>query len=185
MGRKISVDSATMMNKGLELIEASSLFDVPEDMVDIVVHPQSIVHSMVEYLDGSFLAQMGAPDMRIPIAHALSWPLRISSGAQTLNICDIARLDFHAPDMKNLPCLQLAREAASIGKGMPAVLNAANEVAVSAFLDGRLKFTRIPDVIAKTMGMLQDTSFSSVDEVLQIDNEARQLATSQLDSGNW
>lgn len=185
MGPKISVDSATMMNKGLELIEAAALFNMSESKVDIVIHPQSIIHSMVEYLDGSFLAQLGAPDMRIPIAHALNWPNRIVSGAQTLNICDIARLDFQAPDMNNLPCLQLAREAASLGKGMPAVLNAANEIAVEAFLSGKLRFTNIPKIISNTMNMLQNTSFTTVEEVLQIDNEARLLACSQLDSVNW
>ena len=185
MGRKISVDSATMMNKGLELIEAAALFDMPENQVEIVVHPQSIIHSMVEYLDGSFLAQLGAPDMRIPIAHALNWPRRIASGAQTLNLCDIARLDFQAPDMDNLPCLQLAREAASLGGGTPTVLNAANEIAVEAFLANKLAFTEIPTIIRETMKELQNTSFKTIDEVLLIDNEARQLAASQLDSGNW
>ena len=185
MGRKISVDSATMMNKGLELIEATALFEMSEDLVDIVVHPQSIIHSMVEYRDGSFLAQLGAPDMRIPIAHALSWPDRISSGAQTLDICEIARLDFHTPDMKNLPCLQLAREAAAVGGGSPAVLNAANEVAVAAFLDKKIRFTDISIIIRETLEKAENTSFSTINEVLQIDNEARQLAASQLDSVNW
>ncbi len=181
MGQKISVDSATMMNKGLELIEASALFAMPAQKVDIVVHPQSIIHSLVEYLDGSFLAQLGAPDMRIPIAHALSWPQRIASGAQTLSLFDVARLDFQAPDMANLPCLRLARSAAEQQGAAPAVLNAANEVAVAAFLERRIPFTRIPRVIETALEQLASLDFSSVDEVLKIDNEARQVAVSALD----
>jgi len=182
MGRKISVDSATMMNKGLELIEAAALFGVPESQVEIVVHPQSIVHSMVEYLDGSFLAQLGSPDMCIPIAHALSWPERIESSANALEITEIAQLDFHKPDMKNLPCLRLARSAAADGGSMPAVLNAANEVAVDAFLQGKLHFTAIPEVIEHTMASVANTGFSDIESVLQIDNEARLVANAQLES---
>ncbi len=182
MGQKISVDSATMMNKGLELIEAAALFGLPAQRVDIVVHPQSIIHSMVEYLDGSFLAQLGSPDMRIPIAHALSWPQRISSGAKTLDITEIARLDFHKPDLANLPCLRLARSAAENGGAAPAVLNAANEVAVDAFLQGRLKFTDIPRPIEAALDELATCSFSDIEGVLNIDNEARAIAVTQLDS---
>ena len=182
MGRKISVDSATMMNKGLELIEAAALFDIPAQEVEIVVHPQSIIHSMVEYDDGSFLAQLGAPDMRIPIAHALSWPERIESGAKFLDITEIATLDFHKPDMQNLPCLRLARAAAEDGGAMPAILNAANEVAVDAFLTGQLRFTDIPVVIESTMSDLVNSALNSIESVLQIDNEARQLASSRLNS---
>ena len=183
MGKKISVDSATMMNKGLELIEAAALFGLPAERVDIVVHPQSIVHSMVEYLDGSFLAQLGSPDMCIPIAHALSWPERIESGAKTLDITEIAQLDFHRPDMENLPCLRLARQAAEQGGSAPAVLNAANEVAVDAFLQGKIRFTAIPDVIDATLGLVQSTRIDTIESVLNIDNEARITALAQLESG--
>lgn len=182
MGQKISVDSATMMNKGLELIEAAALFGVPAHLVDIVVHPQSIIHSMVEYTDGSFLAQLGSPDMRIPIAHSLSWPERIESGAKTLDITEIARLDFEQPDMLNLPCLRLAREAAEQGGSAPAILNAANEVAVDAFLSKRIGFTDIATVIEFTLENIDNVAFSDIDTVLKIDNEARHLATSRLDS---
>jgi len=182
MGRKISVDSATMMNKGLELIEASALFGLAAERVEIVVHPQSIIHSMVEYLDGSFLAQLGAPDMRIPIAHALSWPERIASGAQRLNLFEVARLDFEVPDMANLPCLALARQAAVAQGSAPAVLNAANEVAVDAFLREKIRFTDMPIMIETALEHLGEREFTSIDEVLQIDNEARQLAAAQIDS---
>ena len=182
MGRKISVDSATMMNKGLELIEASALFGLPASDVEIIIHPQSIVHSLVEYIDGSFLAQMGAPDMCIPIAHALGWPQRINSGARRLNLADIARLDFQQPDMKNLPCLVLARQAAEAGGALPAVLNAANEVAVAAFLAGKLPFTSIPIIIDSVMNAVPTSELSDINDVLQIDNEARQLATAALNS---
>jgi 1-deoxy-D-xylulose-5-phosphate reductoisomerase len=182
MGRKISVDSATMMNKGLELIEAAALFSLPTHQVEIVVHPQSIIHSMVEYSDGSFLAQLGSPDMRIPIAHALSWPQRILSGAKTLDITEIARLDFHKPDMANLPCLRLARSAAEQGGSAPAVLNAANEVAVQAFLDQKIRFTQIPDIIDAVLSEANVTDFDSIESVLTIDNEARVLANAALNS---
>ena len=182
MGRKISVDSATMMNKGLELIEATALFGLPEDKIEIVVHPQSIIHSMVEYDDGSFLAQLGAPDMKIPIAHSLSWPKRISSGAKTLDLTEIARLDFEKPDMKNLPCLRLARRAAKEGGSSPAILNAANEIAVEAFLEKRIRFTDIATVISTTMDQMIFCQINDIDSVLQIDNEAREIAGSQLDS---
>lgn len=182
MGQKISVDSATMMNKGLELIEASALFGLSADRVDIVVHPQSIIHSMVEYCDGSFLAQLGSPDMRIPIAHALSWPERIESGAKTLDITEIAKLDFHKPDMTNLPCLALARQAAEQGGSAPAILNAANEIAVEAFLNKRIRFTQIPLIIEAALEQLDSNEITSIESVLQIDNDARDLAKAQLDS---
>ena len=182
MGQKISVDSATMMNKGLELIEASALFGLSADRVDIVVHPQSIIHSMVEYCDGSFLAQLGSPDMRIPIAHALSWPERIESGAKTLDITEIAKLDFHKPDMTNLPCLALARQAAEQGGSAPAILNAANEIAVEAFLNKRIRFTQIPLIIEAALEQLDSSEITSIESVLQIDNDARDLAKAQLDS---
>lgn len=182
MGQKISVDSATMMNKGLELIEATALFDIPASKVNVVIHPQSIIHSMVEYSDGSFLAQLGAPDMRIPIAHALSWPERITSGAQTLDITEIARLDFQQPDMENLPCLALARLAAQEGGSLPIALNAANEVAVEAFLIQKIRFTDIPKVIEKTMNTVAYADVGDIEAVLNIDNEARSVASAALDS---
>lgn len=182
MGQKISVDSATMMNKGLELIEAAALFGLPAEQVNIVVHPQSIIHSMVEYTDGSFLAQLGSPDMKIPIAHALSWPERIKSGAKTLDLTEIARLDFEKPDMKNLPCLRLARRAAEHGGSAPAVLNAANEIAVEAFLQGRIVFTQIPIIIEAVMNVLPHQVVNDIQSVLNIDNEARNVARAQLNS---
>ncbi len=182
MGQKISVDSATMMNKGLELVEATALFGMPADRVEIVVHPQSIIHSMVQYDDGSFLAQLGSPDMRIPIAHALSWPERIESGAATLDITDIARLDFRKPDLPNMPCLVLAREAAKQGGALPIALNAANEIAVEAFLRRRLRFVDIPTVIERVMRSFYGISVSDLDSVLNIDNEARGRAETELDS---
>ncbi|NND00246.1 MAG: 1-deoxy-D-xylulose-5-phosphate reductoisomerase [Gammaproteobacteria bacterium] len=182
MGQKISVDSATLMNKGLELIEASALFGIPAGEVEIIVHPQSIIHSLVEYTDGSFLAQLGAADMRIPIAHALAWPDRIESGSATLQLTDIAQLDFHQPDLENLPCLRLARQAAVAVGSAPATLNAANEVAVDAFLRSELSFTNIPVIIEKVLESLPNIEFSSVEDVLKIDNEARQLATAAINS---
>ncbi len=171
-----------MMNKGLELIEAAALFGLPADRVNIVVHPQSIIHSMVEYEDGSFLAQLGSPDMKIPIAHSLSWPERIESGAKTLDITEVARLDFEQPDMDNLPCLRLARQAAELGGSAPAVLNASNEVAVGAFLQGRIGFTDISVVIEAAMNTIEQCEISDIENVLNIDNEARKVAEAQIDS---
>lgn len=182
MGRKISVDSATMFNKGLELIEATALFGLSESLVNIVVHPQSIIHSMVEYVDGSFLAQLGSPDMKIPIAYGLTWPKRIASGAETLDITQIARLDFQAPDYENTPCLKLAREAAAAGGTKPTVLNAANEIAVEAFLNEKIRFTDIPRVIEHAMSKLKDGDPKDLDSVLIIDNEARAAAREAIDS---
>ena len=182
MGRKISVDSATLMNKGLELIEAAALFGLSADLVEIVIHPQSIIHSMVEYTDGSFLAQLGAPDMKIPIAHALSWPQRISSGANTLDITEVAKLEFHKPDMQQLPCLRLARQAALAGGTAPAILNAANEVAVDAFLQERLGFTQIPIVIEQVLQSMAAETLIDIEHVLQIDHKARELAKRALKS---
>ncbi len=182
MGQKISVDSATMMNKGLELIEATALFDIAAESVDVIVHPQSIIHSMVEYTDGSFLAQLGSPDMRIPIAHALSWPERINSGAKTLDITEIARLDFQKPDMQNMPCLALARWAATEGGALPIALNASNEVAVSAFLSQAIGFTDIPLVIERTMNEVVGQDTTDLVSILNIDNESRALAQAAIDS---
>ena len=173
MGKKISVDSATLMNKGLELIEACWLFDVTYDQIDIVVHPQSIIHSLVQYVDGSVLAQMGNPDMRTPIAHALAWPKRINSGVSDLNLTEIAKLDFEEPDLVNFPCLGLAYEAARVGLDAPVVLNASNEVAVQAFLDGRIGFTHIAEVVADTMTRAIFKEPDSLSGVQESDKEAR------------
>ena len=176
MGKKISVDSATLMNKGLELIEACWLFDVSYDQIDIVVHPQSIIHSLVQYVDGSVLAQMGNPDMRTPIAHALAWPKRINSGVSDLNLAEIAKLDFEEPDLINFPCLALAYEAARVGLDAPVVLNASNEVAVQAFLDGRVGFTQIAEVVADTMGHAIFKEPDSLSGVQESDKEARAIS---------
>lgn len=180
MGRKISVDSATMMNKGLEFIEACWLFGAKPDQVEVVIHPQSVIHSLVDYNDGSVLAQMGNPDMRTPIAHALAWPERIHSGVEPLSLIDVARLDFQAPDMQRYRCLGLAQEAARTGGTAAAMLNAANEVAVDAFLGRQLRFDRIPEVIDATLQTLAVRSADSVDLVLDADQKARVLAQQQV-----
>ncbi len=182
MGRKISVDSATLMNKGLELIEACLLFAVPPALVEIVVHPQSIVHSLVEYLDGSVLAQLGNPDMRTPIAHALGWPGRLASGVESLDLIKAGRLDFEAPDPGRFPSLRLARAAAEAGGTAPAVLNAANEVAVAAFLERQLGFARIPAVIEEVMNAHPIAPVKELGDVLAADAWARSRATSVLAS---
>lgn len=180
MGRKISVDSATMMNKGLELIEACWLFHTTPDKVQVVLHPQSIIHSMVEYVDGSVLAQMGNPDMRTPIAHALAWPERIESGVESLDLLSVARLDFQAPDMQRFPCLRLAYESIRQGGTAPAILNAANEVAVDAFLAGRLGFTGIPKLVEQTLSALPSTPADSLEWLMDVDRQARQVAEQKL-----
>lgn len=176
MGRKISVDSATLMNKGLELIEACHLFGATPDQVEIVIHPQSIVHSMVEYRDGSVLAQLGNPDMRTPIAHALGWPDRIDSGVASLDLVAAGRLDFEAPDEDRFPCLRLAYAAARQGGTAPAVLNAANEVAVAGFLAGELGFAGIAPVIEDVLGQAALQDAVSLEAVLEQDAAARRLA---------
>ena len=173
MGRKISVDSATMMNKGLEVIEACWLFDMEPESVEVVVHPQSVIHSMVEYEDGSVLAQLGNPDMRTPIAHALAWPDRIDSGVAPLDLVGMSRLDFEAPDFDRFPCLRLGFEAARAGGTAPAALNAANEVAVDAFLNGRLRFTRIARVAEATVAACSGEEPRTLDDVLDLDRLAR------------
>lgn len=173
MGRKISVDSATLMNKGLEFIEACLLFDVAPERVEVVLHRQSIVHSLVEYVDGSVLAQMGTPDMRTPIAHALAWPERIASGVQFLDLVSVGRLDFEAPDVGRFPCLALGQDAARAGGLAPAVLNAANEVAVEAFLARKLNFPAIAKVIEAVMKKGAGGPIRSLDDVLLADREAR------------
>jgi len=180
MGRKISVDSATLMNKGLELIEACLLFGMEPDRVEVVVHPQSIVHSLVEYVDGSVLAQLGNPDMRTPIAHALGWPERIASGVESLDLVATARLDFEAPDEGRFPALRLARSAAEAGGTAPIVLNAANEVAVAAFLSGSLGFLGIADLIDGVLDGQAATPVKSLSDVLAADQAARALAESML-----
>jgi len=176
MGRKISVDSATMMNKGLELIEACWLFDTSPDNIKIVVHPQSIIHSMVEYIDGSVLAQMGMPDMRTPIAHALAWPQRMNSGVARLDFFSDVHLDFQKPDYDRFPCLRLSEEAIRTGGTMPAILNAANEVAVAAFLDQRFSFTAIASLVEKVMQTVTSRDAVSLDVILEDDAEARDVA---------
>ncbi|UYM18922.1 1-deoxy-D-xylulose-5-phosphate reductoisomerase [Endozoicomonas euniceicola] len=180
MGRKISVDSATMMNKGLEYIEACWLFGATPEQVDVVIHPQSIIHSLVDYKDGSVLAQMGNPDMRTPIAHALAWPDRIASGVRPLSLADVGRLDFHDPCMQRFRCLKLAQEAASVGGTAAAMLNAANEEAVDAFLGMNLRFDRIPEVIDATLQALQVHNAGDIEQVLEADRQARQLARKQI-----
>ena len=173
MGRKISVDSATLMNKGLELIEACFLFGLPPEGVDIVIHPQSIIHSLVEYVDGSVLAQLGSPDMRTPIAHALAWPQRMSSGVAFLDLVKTARLDFRAPDPDRFRCLALAQAAARTGGVAPVLLNAANEVAVHAFLERQLNFPGIASVIEEVITCCPAGKIGGLDDVLAADAEAR------------
>ena len=180
MGRKISVDSASMMNKGLELIEACWLFDARPGQIEVVVHPQSVIHSLVDYVDGSVLAQMGNPDMRTPIAHALAWPERIDSGVAPLDLLAVARLDFQRPDEQRFPCLRLARQAAEAGGSAPAVLNAANEVAVAAFLEQRIRFPEIARIIEDTLDRQTVAVVEDLDAVLAADDAARILAVDWL-----
>jgi 1-deoxy-D-xylulose-5-phosphate reductoisomerase len=181
MGRKISVDSATLMNKGLEVIEATLLFGLGEPQVDVVVHPQSIVHSLVEYADGSMLAQLGAPDMRTPIAQALAWPERFASGVQSLDLVAVGQLGFEPPDHARFPSLTLARAAARAGGTAPTLLNAANEVAVEAFLDRRLNFVGISTVIDKVLQRLDASPVKALDDVLDADAAARRLAATLIE----
>lgn len=176
MGRKISVDSATMMNKGLEVIEAHWLFNAPVDTIQVVVHPQSVIHSMVQYVDGSVLAQMGNPDMRTPIAYALAYPERMASGVEALDVFKVARLDFMEPDFVRFPCLALAYQALRAGGTAPAVLNAANEVAVAAFLDKRITFLAIPRLIEEVLSALPTAAINTLDDVLNADAAARTAA---------
>lgn len=179
MGRKISVDSASMMNKGLELIEACWLFDAKPSQVEVVIHPQSVIHSLVDYVDGSVLAQLGNPDMRTPIANALAWPERIDSGVAPLDLFAIARLDFQAPDEERFPCLRLARQAAEAGNSAPAMLNAANEVAVAAFLDERVRYPEIASIIEEVLNLEPVVAVDDLDAVFMADAKARLLA------GQW
>jgi len=182
MGAKITIDSATMFNKGLELIEAHYLFDMPADRLDVIFHPQSVIHSMVEYVDGSVLAQMGAPDMRIPIAHCLAWPDRIDTPVARLNLAEIARLDFEAPDEARFPALRLARAAMVAGGAKPAILNASNEVAVAGFLQRRIAFTDIAEIVESVLHAYDPAAPSAISDVLEIDGEARRLAARSMEA---
>ncbi len=181
MGAKISVDSATLMNKGLELIEAHQLFPVGADRLDVIIHPLSVVHSMVEYVDGSVLAQLGTPDMRIPIAYAMAWPERIATPATRLDLAAIARLDFEAPDLARFPCLQLAWDALRAGGSAPCILNAANEIAVAAFIAGQLSFLDIDAVVAATLARVASGPVGCLDEVVAIDGTARAVAREEAE----
>jgi 1-deoxy-D-xylulose-5-phosphate reductoisomerase len=176
MGAKISVDSATMMNKGLEMIEAFHLFPVAADQVEVLIHPQSVVHSLVAYIDGSVLAQLGSPDMRTPIAYALGWPDRIEAPVTKLDLAALGRLDFHTPDDTRFPALRLARAALEQGGGAATVLNAANEVAVHSFLDKRIGFLDIAETVERTLEALPGGALSSLDDVLALDTEGRRIA---------
>ena len=180
MGAKISVDSATMMNKGLEIIEASYLFGLPSEQIDVLVHPQSVIHSLVAYVDGSVLAQLGMPDMRTPIAYTLAWPERMETPCRRLDLAEVARLDFEPPDPVRFPALRLAREALAAGGGAPAVLNAANEVAVGAFLDRRIGFLDIIRVVEGALAAMGHRTLETLADVTEIDAEARQRAVSLL-----
>ena len=176
MGRKISVDSATMMNKGLEVIEAHWLFNVPADRIQVVIHPESVVHSLVQYVDGSVIAELGNPDMRTPIAHALAFPDRIEAGVSALDLFEVSTLNFERPSFDRFPCLRLAFRALDEGESAPAVLNAANEMAVQAFLDGSIPYLAIPRVIESVMSRCQPRPLDSLADVLAADKEARMIA---------
>ncbi len=184
MGKKITIDSATMMNKGLEIIEACWLFDIPACDIEVVIHPQSIIHSLVEYIDGSTLAQMGNPDMRTPIAYALSHPERIESGVSGLDLIKTKRLDFEAPDLDKFPCLGLAYKALLMGQSAPTILNAANEVAVDAFLVESITFNQIAELIEFCMSTMKPQSLDSIETVLEVDSKTRQHALSWINSHN-
>ena len=176
MGQKISVDSATMMNKGLEVIEAHWLFDVPHDLIEVVIHPQSVIHSMVSYTDGSVLAQLGNPDMRTPIAYCLAWPERMSSGVEPLDVFDVATLEFEKPDVQRYPCLQLCYQAIAMGGSASILLNAANETAVDAVLNQKIRFTAIADTIESVFNEISTTEVKSLDDILAVDRSAREVA---------
>lgn len=177
MGRKISVDSATMMNKGLEVIEAYWLFGLPIEKIQVLIHPQSVVHSMVRYCDGSVIAQMGQPDMRTPIAYGLAWPDRITAGVQSLSLTQQAALNFMEPDLQHFPCLSLAFQAGKQGGTAPVILNAANEIAVAAFLDNSLQYLQIPEVVERVLNTTPPSTLSSLEDILEVDAKSRVLAT--------
>jgi 1-deoxy-D-xylulose-5-phosphate reductoisomerase len=180
MGAKISVDSATLMNKGLELIEAHHLFGLPPEKIDIVVHPQSVVHSLVEFIDGSLLAQLGSADMRIPISYALGWPERMPTPAARLDLVELGRLDFEAPDAELFPALRLAREALESGGGASVVLNAANEIAVEMFLAGRIGFTEIASTVEEALENFAAPAPKSIADVMELDRETRTRVAASL-----
>jgi 1-deoxy-D-xylulose-5-phosphate reductoisomerase len=180
MGRKISVDSATMMNKGLEVIEAFWLFGLPLEKIKVFIHPQSVVHSMVRYVDGSVIAQLGQPDMRTPIAYGLAWPDRIEAGVPPLNLAKLADLSFSEPDLGRFPCLALAFSAAKTGGIAPTVLNAANEIAVAAFLDEGISYLEIPKVVEKTLNAIQSGPVDSLEVILDVDAQARRVARDHI-----
>jgi len=180
MGAKISVDSATMMNKGLEVIEAHHLFPVPESRIEVVVHPQSVIHSMVEYVDGSVLAQLGSPDMRTPIAYALGWPERIDAPAPRIDFKKISNLTFEEPDLDKFPALRLAREALQAGGAAPTILNAANEVAVHGFLDGRIGFLDIARIVERTLATANHYAINTLADVHAVDAHAREVARAMI-----
>ena len=182
MGAKITIDSASMMNKGLELIEAHYLFDMPCDRLDVIFHPQSVIHSMVEYVDGSVLAQLGAPDMRIPIAHCLAWPNRMETPMPRLNLAEIGRLDFEAPDLVRFPALRISRDVMEAGGARPAVLNAANEVAVAGFLAKQVRFGAIAKIAEQTLDCYDPSVPASIADVIAIDAEARRIAKDLMES---
>lgn len=184
MGAKITIDSASMFNKGLEIIEAARLFDMPEEKIDVLIHPQSIIHSMVQYEDGSMIAQLGAPDMRIPIAHTLAWPHRMHSNVDRLNLTEVAKLEFEAPDEVRFPGLRLSREALRAGKCAPTILSAANEVAVDAFLKEQIGFLDIPESVESVMRKLGAPEASNIQEVIYWDQEARKHAKAWIKNRN-
>jgi len=176
MGPKITIDSATMFNKGLEVIEAARLFDLDESAIGVLIHPQSVIHGMVCYQDGSVLAQLGSPDMRIPIAHTLAWPSRMPTASKRLNLADVARLEFAEPDLLQFPALRLAREALKAGGGTPAILNAANEVAVDTFLKGKIGFLDIAGTVERVLEKLGTPQADSLEAVIELDATARRTA---------
>ena len=180
MGAKISVDSATMMNKGLEIIEAHHLFDIPEERIEVLVHPQSVIHSMVAYVDGSILAQLGTPDMRTPIAYALAWPARMHAPQERLDLVAMAELTFEAPDPKRFPALRLAREVLKKGGSAPTVLNAANEIAVEGFLAGQIGFLEIVAIVEDVLMQFNHSAMTTLDDVRAVDSTARRIARQQL-----
>ncbi len=180
MGAKISIDSATMMNKGLELIEAARLFDLDETAIEVLVHPQSVIHGMVYYHDGSVLAQLGSPDMRIPIAHTLAWPRRMATTSRRLDLAAVGRLEFDEPDLERFPALRLAREVLQTGGGCPTILNAANEIAVEAFLHRRVGFLEISRIVERVLSRLGSSNIDTLDEVIALDATARRVANSLM-----
>jgi 1-deoxy-D-xylulose-5-phosphate reductoisomerase len=178
MGAKISIDSATMMNKGLEVIEAARLFDLHESLIEVLIHPQSVIHGLVYYQDGSVLAQLGSPDMRIPIAHTLAWPRRMATASRRLDLATVGRLEFSAPDLDRFPALRIAREALQAGGGTPTILNAANEIAVEAFLQRQIGFLDIAGTVGRVLDQLGTPKADSLDDVIMLDDLARRTARS-------